>query len=205
MWILLKLHLKGLLEVVSLWDLHAGCSSLLPALAVWRFVSPLMPEKCKNIKNGSDSYIPPRCGITSMFTCRFLSSNVTKTNVRSWCECWSGVVAAEQFCLSSLKPTLWKNYPEGRSGCSLEICSIWCGCKYWLFYGNGFGWLVCSHNVYLDLIMDVCMLQNDCRVTWGTWIIITIIILNNPFFHFLPTLAALNERMCITSQFTFLC
>lgn len=35
--------------------------------------------------------------------------------------CWGeaavpGVVAAEQFCLSSLKPTLWKNYPGGMSG-----------------------------------------------------------------------------------------
>lgn len=115
----------------------------------------------------------------------------------------AGVVAAEQFCLSSLKPTLWKNYPEGMSGCSLEICSIWCGCKYWLFYGSEFGWLVCSHNVCLDLIIDVCMLQNHCRVIWGTWIIITIIILNNLFFYFLPILAALNELMCIILSLHF--
>lgn len=30
------------------------------------------------------------------------------------------MAAAEQFCLSSLKPALWKNYPEGMSGCSLR-------------------------------------------------------------------------------------
>lgn len=160
--------------MVSLWDLDVGChSSLLPSLTICTVDSLPADEKEKWIVVTLSYHI--NRVLHQSFSYRLLSSNDTKILVKKLM--WLRNIFVEEmvivlsivtdllnsFVLSSLKPTLWESYPKGMSGCSLKFCSVWCGCKYWLFYGNEFVWLVYSRTVYLDLTVDVCMLQNCCQ------------------------------------------
>lgn len=74
------------------------------------------------------------------FSYRLLSSNDTKIRVKKLM--WLRNLSVEEtvivssvvtdvlnsFVLSSLKPPLWRSYPKGMNGCSLQFCSVWCGC-----------------------------------------------------------------------------
>lgn len=161
-----------LLEIVSLWDPDVGCHSCLqPSLSICTADSFPTDEKEKWIVVTLSYHI--NTVLHQSFSYRLLSSNDTKIHVKKlmWLRNLSVEVVVSSivtdlwnsFVLSSLKPPLWKSYPKGMNGCSLKFCSIWCGCKYWLFYGNEFVWLVYSYTVSLDLKVDVCILQNHCQ------------------------------------------
>lgn len=160
--------------MVSLWDVDVGCRScLLPSLTICTADSFPTDETEMNIRN---SFIPHKYGITSVFLIQVIVLKWHKNTCKdadvikkplcwgdSSCSKYSYRSVHQFLCSALLKPPLWKSYPKGMNGCSFKFCSIWCGCKYWLFYGNEFVWLVYSRTVYLDLTVDVCMLQNHCQ------------------------------------------